>query len=304
MTDVSVVITTFNDGEFLHRALRSVATQTARPKEVIVVDDGSDTDLAAQIVARLSTPKFSISYIRQENRGPSSARNAGLLAATQEFIAFLDVDDVWISSNLEHKLTLLQGKSGLYMGAYGSFLRDDSNSALRFSQLDGVPSVSSIGRQGGFPGGAPAYLFRRRVLLSVGGFDERLRINEDFDLLLRILRQGYKVVGDSEPGFIRTMRMGSLTRNAKPLVVFERASEFLEKAAKEHYFPSDELDRRWRRARLTMVRRLVASGAGLAATASIVRRTFSNPAPTSLIERTLLTASRFISALGVRERLP
>jgi len=94
---VSVVIPAYNSEKFVARAVNSVLSQTRRADEIIVVDDGS-TDSTAAEVSKFG-PK--IRFVQQENAGASAARNAGVEAATSEWIAFLDADDEWLPEKLQ-----------------------------------------------------------------------------------------------------------------------------------------------------------------------------------------------------------
>ena len=88
---VSVVVPCYNGAPFLRETLESALAQTHPPLEVIVVDDGS-TDDSAAIAEGFGPP---VRVIRQGNQGESVARNRGVEAATGEWVAFLDADDLW-----------------------------------------------------------------------------------------------------------------------------------------------------------------------------------------------------------------
>ena len=100
---VSVVIPTFNRAAMLGDAVQSVLAQTRPADEIIVVDDGS-TDDTGRVVEGFGT---SVRCLRQENRGVSAARNAGLEAARGTVLAFLDSDDLWHPFKLEIELAVL-----------------------------------------------------------------------------------------------------------------------------------------------------------------------------------------------------
>lgn len=96
MPTISVVIPCYNYGRYLGQAIQSVLDQTVEGVEVIVVDDGS-TDETACVAAGFAGQ---IAYLWQANSGPSSARNAGLAAASGDYILFLDADDVLLPGSL------------------------------------------------------------------------------------------------------------------------------------------------------------------------------------------------------------
>src|SRR2546423_12351156 len=99
---VSVVIPCKDRPERLLRALASVRGQTILPDEVIVVDDGSEPPLVHD-----SDEKIPVKLIRQNNRGPSAARNRGVQEASGDWIALLDSDDTWLADKLETQLNLI-----------------------------------------------------------------------------------------------------------------------------------------------------------------------------------------------------
>ncbi len=99
----SVIIPLYNKDKYIKRTLDSVLKQTFTNFEIIIVDDGS-TDNSCEIVESISDPR--IRWIRQENGGPSKARNRGIKEAKGQFIAFLDADDQWLPEKLEKQYGL------------------------------------------------------------------------------------------------------------------------------------------------------------------------------------------------------
>lgn len=101
---VTVVVPLFNKVKYITRALSSIAGQTFRDFEAIVVDDGS-TDGSGELAAGFPDKRFRL--IRQQNAGPGAARNRGVAEASGELIAFLDSDDAWLPEYLERSLARL-----------------------------------------------------------------------------------------------------------------------------------------------------------------------------------------------------
>jgi glycosyltransferase involved in cell wall biosynthesis len=98
MSDVSVVIPTFNRWPMLAEAVASVVTQNGVDFELIIVDDGSTDETPtrlANLARELTAAKHAIRILRTANRGPAAARNRGVAAAAAPYIAFLDSDDLW-----------------------------------------------------------------------------------------------------------------------------------------------------------------------------------------------------------------
>lgn len=105
MTELSVVIPTYQRRQLVCEAIDSVlAQETERTLEIIVVDDGS-TDGTAEALARYGGQ---IRLLRQANRGISAARNAGMAAARGKFVALLDSDDAWLPFKTELQLPLME----------------------------------------------------------------------------------------------------------------------------------------------------------------------------------------------------
>lgn len=186
---ITVIIPTFNRDRFLKEAVQSVLDQdyfresdTARPFEIIVVDDGS-TDETGEVVQSFACD---IRYFYQENRGVSAARNVGLQRARGDFIAFLDSDDLWKRDKIGVQMSLMKTVSRAMMCyteetwiRHGIFVnpkkRHQKYSGWIFDKVLPLCLIS-----------LSSALFRREVFEKIGSFDEDLPVCEDYDFGIRL----------------------------------------------------------------------------------------------------------------------
>ncbi len=99
---LSIIIPVYNTGDFLHKCISSVLSQTLSDFELILVNDGS-TDNSGQILDEYAKKDNRIKVIHKENQGVSAARNDGIKEACGEYIGFIDSDD-WIECSMYEKL--------------------------------------------------------------------------------------------------------------------------------------------------------------------------------------------------------
>ncbi len=191
MPRVSIVIPTYNRVSFIPEALHSVQAQTFRDFEIILADDGS-TDNTAQVVQQLGQ---SLIYVPLPHRGqPAATRNAGLRAATGEFVAFLDSDDVYFDHKLAAQIAAFDTHPEIgVVYSDGVFFRDTPGQPIGQVQT-GLPNPSGNVfaelLRGNFLA-PPVVLIRKVCLDSVGWFDEHpdYILAEDYDLWLRLAAQ-------------------------------------------------------------------------------------------------------------------
>jgi len=193
---VSIIITTYNRKSYLRGAALSVLSQDYPEKEVIVVDDGSTDGSAAEAEG------LPLTYIHKENGGISSARNAGLAAARGDYIAFLDVDDLWLKGKLSTQMKSMEAEGYKISYTDEIWIRNGKrvNQKLRHKKYTGwifeqclplcIISPSSV-------------VIKREVFDSVGLFDERLPACEDYDLWLRVTCR-YPVLFVEKPLIMKT----------------------------------------------------------------------------------------------------
>ena len=179
----TAVIPLFNKAATVERALGSVLAQAVSPAEIIVVNDGS-TDGGDAIVRRQSDPR--VRMLDQQNQGVSAARNAGLRAATQPFVAFLDADDRWRPGFLASMRRLIEARPGAALYGAG-FFTVEGDSIKRYH---GIGRSATDSRPAGvvdffaerlrdFPLHTSTTVVAKDAALAIGGFPEGVAFAED-----------------------------------------------------------------------------------------------------------------------------
>lgn len=184
---MAVVITTYNHAHFLQEAIRSVLGQTHPADEIVVVDDGSSDDPAAVVAAHPG-----ITLLSQHNQGLSAARNAGLHRVRSDKLVFLDADDRLLPYALAAGLQCFAGApaSGF---VYGGYRLIDAQGRPFGQVMHHHPASATPYRDllRGNPIGMHAtVMYDRARLLAGGGFDVAVKRCEDYEVYLRMARQG------------------------------------------------------------------------------------------------------------------
>ena len=212
---VTVVIPTYNSASLLPAAITSVRSQQWPNLDIIVVDDGS-TDGTERVLDALARDG-GLCWFRQDNAGAAAARNRGIKAATGDWIAFLDSDDVWLPDKLATQFEALE-KAGADFSFTDSRLRfaNGDERDLQCPVLKG-PLMPQLIKGTLF--GTPTVMVRRRCFERVGFFDEQLRTGEDWDMWLR-LASAFKHAWVPEP-----LCLVNVSTSPKfPIVTFEQCT--------------------------------------------------------------------------------
>lgn len=135
LAGVSVVIPCFRCIKTIRRAVDSIAEQTLRPSEVILVDDCSGDDTLSELYKiQYSHPEGWIKVIASEkNSGPGTARNLGWESATQPYIAFLDADDSWHPQKIEFQYSWMLNNSDVTLSGHAFTQIDSSDNSQKVS---------------------------------------------------------------------------------------------------------------------------------------------------------------------------
>lgn len=198
---VSVVMPTYNRANLIVRAIESVLHQAHENIELLVVDDASSDD-TARVMSRYAN-NTRVKYIRREtNGGAAATRNTGLRAAAGEFVAFHDDDDEWLYDRLSSQLKYFAVDKNLALTSCAMVRYNSHDDQFVFPPK--ALSLAADARRalaGHFFAFTQTWLARRDCLVALGGFDETLRVWDDWDLMFRV-SQAYTVEYTPELGVI------------------------------------------------------------------------------------------------------
>jgi glycosyltransferase involved in cell wall biosynthesis len=194
---VSVVIPCFQAHATLPRAVKSVAQQSARPRELIIVDDASGADTAA--VLRELQQHYGTDWLRivrlERNQGAATARNAGWEAARGEYVAFLDADDSWLPAKVERQLGFMRAHPEFALSGHRALYGDAATAPA-------APSVPVYSEISGWsvllrnPMVTPSIMVRHSVTQR---FEDQARHMEDHRLLQQLVFSGARIARVEEP---------------------------------------------------------------------------------------------------------
>jgi len=181
---ISVIVPVYNMDKYLGAAIESILEQTYKPVEILVIDDGSNDQSAK--VAKDFVP--SIHYFYQDNQGLGAARNQGISLARGNYLAFLDADDTWNKTRLEHQIQRFDWDHSVeaVFGSADEFYSPE----LTAEERENIRPPRNM---------QPAYmstamLIKREAFLRVGWFKTGLRIGNDMEWYLRAQESGLKSV--------------------------------------------------------------------------------------------------------------
>ncbi len=190
MSAVSVLVPSYNHAPFIERTLRSIFAQRLKPKQLIVIDDGSK-DGSDEIIRRvLRDCPFENEFIARENRGLCATLNEGFAKTTSEFFAYLGSDDVWLPEFLEEQTRLLGERPKALLAFGHAFVIDENDQIIDrtdnwtdFADGDLLPTLLH-----GIIFSSPSVVYRRAALAK-HFWNENSRL-EDYELYLKLACEG------------------------------------------------------------------------------------------------------------------
>jgi glycosyltransferase involved in cell wall biosynthesis len=188
---ISVIIPLLNRGPYISRAVKSVLNQTIQNFEIIVIDGGSE-DNGPKIIKDFKDPR--IHFLVQSGKGVSNARNEAVNYAKNEFIAFLDADDEWMSNHLETILRLIEKypQAGIYTTAYKIRTAEGMTRWADYKYIPNppweglLPNYFKSGALGDSAVWTSGVVIPKNIFDEVGGFPEGYWWGEDVDLFGKI----------------------------------------------------------------------------------------------------------------------
>ena len=219
MPRVSVIIPSYNCASYLGRAIDSARAQTYKDYEILIVDDGSTDntkDVAMQYGRR-------VTYLYQQNRGVSAARNHAISKSSGELLAYLDADDMWYPEKLEKQVAFLDAHQdcGMVHSEMSVINEQDEILHVRFYEETqrSVPQGHCLQQLLMRCHIQPVTVIERRNLFDlVGGFDKRLLVIQDYLHWIMIAAEGQAVGYLAEPLGKYRWRAGSLIGNRPRLL--------------------------------------------------------------------------------------
>jgi glycosyltransferase involved in cell wall biosynthesis len=212
---VSVIIPAYQTAQYIAQTLDSVLGQTSHDFEIIVVNDGSPDTPELEEVLRAYMSQ--IVYIKQPNGGLAQARNTGIRRACAPLIALADSDDYWEPDYLATQMRMLAEDSTIDVVYPNALLFGDPRSEGK-TYMDVFPSdgevtfLSLVTGQCNVMG--PGVTARKAAFERVGLYDPEIRHAEDFDLWLRLLKLGGRIVYHRRALYHLRCRPSSLSRQS------------------------------------------------------------------------------------------
>lgn len=218
---VSINLCCFNSETYLGETLRSIAAQTFKDWELVIVNDGS-TDATESIILEFKDQGYQVVYHYQENRGIAASRNRAIELSRGDYIAFIDHDDIWMPELLSRQLASFDEETIL---VYGNFVTRDMMSGREYVSFD--PHTE-------FHEGEVAehivkknFIFIETVVVRAGAvralgevFDPKLLMTDDLDFLFRLSLTGnFKYTPDVS--MVYRMHPGNVTMTKRHCYVHD-----------------------------------------------------------------------------------
>jgi len=191
---VSVVIPVYNGEKYLKKTIESVLNQNYQNFEVVVVDDAS-TDSSLEIInsfIKIHPQKIRLIQHSKNKGCPAATKNTGIKNAKGKYIAFIDQDDIWKKEKLTKQIEIIIKKKDLIANFANGYILNSENSkiiARQWPHINQFPNQKEIQQRllkGNFILTSSCALVKKDSLIQLGGFDEQMKLADDYDLWFRL----------------------------------------------------------------------------------------------------------------------
>ena len=254
---VSIVLPTFGRLHYLRLTIESIQRQTFSAWELLIADDGSDSQTREYLHSLASESHVRVIWL-QHTGVPAVVRNAALREARGVYVAFADSDDLWMPQKLARQIQTLQDRPGCQWSYTGFAQIDGSGQALmnaphgQWHPCEGWIFEPLV--VGPFlPIRTPCVLATRELITRCGGFDEAIRSGEDVDLWLRLAQESEVAVVDEplvqvrrhEENYSRDWEAAYAGRDYSLAKLHNRADDWRRRALLRHERTRNALDLAW-----------------------------------------------------------
>ncbi|HMN49143.1 MAG TPA: glycosyltransferase family A protein, partial [Ignavibacteriaceae bacterium] len=226
---ITVLMTTYNCGEYISQAIKSVLNQTYKDFELLIIDDGS-TDNTQEIVKRFMDER--IRFIQSKHIGRSSALNLGLKEASNDLISFCDADDIIHPKKIENQIILHKNRNDLIFTDLAYFQGKEILYTIKSpKELTDIKKKIALHGHLNF-----SVMFDRIFIINFGGYDSQKIEFVDYDLWLRIIN-GSNIIITNEILYFQRLRENSLSTTKtmkKKNLIYKLQKPYFEKL-EEHF---------------------------------------------------------------------
>ncbi len=239
MSKISIIIPTYNNVQYISKAIDSLLRQTFSDFDIVIINDGSTDGTKNTVMQYVEKYHSKIRYFSEKNKGPGAARNRGIKEARGEYISFLDSDDYYEPRSLQLRMDALkQYQTDIVIGKRkkmantqslglvdNSFLQTYSKAVLQRSGQIYLCDSNCFFRQAinkGFFVDTNSIMFKKEFLKKIGMFDEKQLLSEDIDLWFRAFLYAKEFVFVDDVLSVTRKDFSEHARDLKKLFFYER----------------------------------------------------------------------------------
>jgi len=190
---ITVLLPVYNGDKYLRESIESILKQTFNNFELIIINDGS-TDNSLKIAKSFNDPRIKI-INNKKNLGIIKSLNIGLSQAKGKYIARLDADDISLKNRLETQYSFLEkNKDIILIGGWAEIINDKGEYIRKKTPVTSFEQIKYWAMFIGNPFIHSSVFFRKDNIKSIGGYSHNYKHVEDYDLYLRLIKNGYKII--------------------------------------------------------------------------------------------------------------